>query len=134
MEEFSEVGTGSFSRVVYDSKQKCAIKTMLEQTKFSISVFENEQKYMHLKHPNLVEYFECSAEKLSFSLEFLKGGDMFENLHRWRQKEKGPIPNHLCSWLFVQLMKAVQFLHAHDIIHRDISLENCFLSEPLEDI
>lgn len=72
--------------------------------------------------PSIVRLFDVSADKLSFSMEFLPGGD----LSRIRSRGLG-LKRRL--ELFSQVAEATSFAHQHGIIHRDIKPANIVINE-----
>lgn len=72
--------------------------------------------------PSIVRLYEISQDNLSFSMEYLPGGDL-QSLpsKRWTLK-------HRLS-MFARIADAVAFAHANGIIHRDIKPANIVLDE-----
>ncbi|RLN31338.1 hypothetical protein BBO99_00006425 [Phytophthora kernoviae] len=58
-------------------------------------------------------------------MEFCNGGDLWQQLE---QAQRYRLPEVQALPLFIQIVNDVRFLHANDIAHRDLSLENVLLS------
>ena len=43
--------------------------------------------------------------------------------------EYGGLPDEVCRKYFRQLVSAIEHMHASNVVHRDLKLENLFLSE-----
>lgn len=79
-------------------------------------------------HPNLVQFIDSFEDDSWFFLvlEFVGGGDLFSSLVR-RQPLPGRRPcfrEPEAVYAFQQLVEGLGFLHKHDVIHRDLKLEN----------
>lgn len=84
-----------------------------------------------LDHPNilrLLDYFETDSE-IYLILELCKGGELLERLHGQPDHCYGEMI--ACKLVFTML-SAVRYCHAHNIVHRDLKLEN-FLFESESD-
>lgn len=90
--------------------------------------FKREAKLLaKLDHPNIIKVLDFGTAKEYFyiSFEYIDGVSL-RNIFKTKslepdQKEK----------LMVQLLKALDFAHAHQIIHRDIKPENIFIDKNL---
>jgi len=41
----------------------------------------------------------------------------------------GPLPNSIAKYYILQLADALEELHCHEIVHLDVKLENCLISD-----
>lgn len=132
----NRIGVGSFSHVYQCSmtnrNEDVAVKVLLQ-------VPGSEQNreaniLLQMCHPNLIHLLECIQERHihALVLELCTGGSLMKFLHG---------PNKPLSLKFnlykrlngmVGIISAVQYLHAHNIVHRDIKSSNCFLSRTID--
>ena len=97
-----------------------------------------------LQHPNILQIIGCGKDELNLPrneagsgtkiytvTELAPNGELFDFVQL-----AGALgtKEHLkyCKLLFWQLINAVEATHAAGIAHRDIKLENCFLSQDAE--
>lgn len=89
--------------------------------------YDNLRKCAASKH--VVEVFDLVADtktpepELSLIIQYFQMGDLLDYLCDVRAR-KIHMPTHLKDAIFKQIVKAVEFLHRHDIVHRDIKPEN----------
>jgi serine/threonine protein kinase len=78
----------------------------------------------HSNVVNLLESFE-TQNHVYLILEFCSNGDLYEAI----RLGKGPLETEHVRDFMLQLVGAVEFLHAKGIYHRDIKPENIFLAQ-----
>jgi serine/threonine protein kinase len=78
-------------------------------------------------HPNIVRYVDEFVENgaLYFVLEYCADGDLYHYASKQPDKR---LPCVDALSVVSQIAGAVAFLHAHNLAHRDLSLENTLLS------
>ena len=57
-------------------------------------------------------------------MEYCDGGDMYSKINRQRGRL---LPENVLLTYFVQICRAVQYIHERKILHRDIKTQNIFL-------
>lgn len=136
-----EVGAGAFGRV-YKARSRVGgelvvvkevvvgARAMLDspgahQTKHEV---KQEVKVLaSLSHPNIVKYFDSFEDttKLQIVMEWCQGGDLSKYLKR-RQGEL--LEEEEIMRMFVQIAVALDYVHHHGILHRDLKSSNIFLA------
>ena len=84
-----------------------------------------------LQHRHVLRFLDVfvDAERAWLVLELCIGGDLHDLLDR----RGGPLSEAEARPLLGQLLSAVAHMHANDVIHRDIKLENVLLSSRAAD-
>jgi serine/threonine-protein kinase Chk2 len=136
------LGSGSFSNVylaidtITLERLACkAIKTkslLLSSTKIDKEYERIKQEMSILKrirHKNIISILDTSLSSdgtiVYLFLNRVNGGELFDRIVR-----DGAIPESETLFLFYQILLAIQYLHDHDICHRDIKAENLLLESP----
>ncbi|CAD5121619.1 unnamed protein product [Dimorphilus gyrociliatus] len=129
------IGSGSYSKVKlavdYDNKRKLVAIKIIDRQKapkdYQDRFLPRELSiWSSLRHPNLVNlhrYFE-SNQKVFMILDYGINGDALEYI----QKKGAISERNACRW-FRQTISAVGYMHALDIAHRDLKLENLLLNK-----
>ena len=93
----------------------------------AIIKFQQECEFMSsVQHPNIVQYLGMFRQPTS-GMPVLLMEMMDENLTDYLEKQIGDIPFHTQVNLCRDITLAIVYLHAHDIIHRDLSSNNVLL-------
>jgi len=127
------VGKGSYGTVMLarkkDTQEVLAIK-MLKK-----SYLKKRKQEAHTKterfiletinHPFIVnlKYAFHNAEKLYFALEFWPGGELFFHLQRVENFDE-----EVTRFYSAQMVLALEHLHKHDVIYRDLKPENVLIN------
>ncbi|EDV27841.1 uncharacterized protein TRIADDRAFT_5186, partial [Trichoplax adhaerens] len=82
-----------------------------------------------LQHDNIIKALDLVVtKKESFLiLPLMQGQDLF---YRLGQYDHHIMPENEAKMILWQILQATQYLHHHNIIHRDIKLENVLLARP----
>ncbi|KAI9027307.1 kinase-like domain-containing protein [Phycomyces nitens] len=134
----SLLGVGAFSRVYLadnlEDSQQYAIKAINKDRMFTNarvrSSIEREVGVLKvIDHPNIVR-LEATMETehiLCIVLEYIEGGELFDLVQKLHQDKQGPLDEELVKSIFLQLVSVVRWLHEHNIVHRDLKLENVLI-------
>lgn len=125
-----KIGDGNFA-IVYrcrmaNTQSEFAMK-VIDKTimKGKEEMIENEIAIMRLcRHPNivkLVEEFE-TIESIYLILELVRGGDLFDAITESLRYDESTAAS-----LIADLAAPIEYLHARNIVHRDVKPENCLL-------
>ncbi|KAK9106685.1 hypothetical protein Syun_022696 [Stephania yunnanensis] len=92
--------------------------------------FKNEIEILaHLRHQNLVSLYGCTSynsHELLLVYEFIPNGTVADHLHGERC-EAGLLTWPIRMRISVETANALAYLHASDIIHRDVKTNNILL-------
>jgi calcium-dependent protein kinase len=83
-----------------------------------------------LDHPNCIKVIEVfkAPGKLHIVQELAGGGELFDRLADSEANPSGYFPEPLAKDYMVKMLKALNYLHANKIAHRDLKLENFLLT------
>ena len=139
-ETISPLNHGSFG-MVFQAKdlvtgEHVAIKVITKSTAAidcpsAFAVDErSEELGVHLRignHDNVVSLLQSfeTQNHIYLVLEFCSNGDLYEAI----RMDKGPLETEHVRDFMMQLVGAVEFVHAKGIFHRDIKPENIFLTQ-----
>lgn len=128
-----ELGDGGFGTVYYGKLKdgrEVAVKRLYEHNYRRVEQFMNEVEILtRLRHKNLVSLFGCTSrysQGLLLVYEFVPNGTVADQLHGDRAK------HGLLTWpirmnIAIETASALAYLHASDIIHRDVKTNNILL-------
>lgn len=104
--------------------QKYAIKTYglegLDSLRLQLLLSEVET-FLYVDHPHIARLYGIyeSEDRLHFVMESMDGGQLFE-----RFKKTGRYPDDEAADVCWQILLALNYIHRHGIVHRDVKLEN----------
>eukprot|EP00268_Persea_americana_P055830 TRINITY_DN6525_c0_g1_i5.p1 TRINITY_DN6525_c0_g1~~TRINITY_DN6525_c0_g1_i5.p1 ORF type:complete len:663 (+),score=67.83 TRINITY_DN6525_c0_g1_i5:145-2133(+) len=128
-----ELGEGGFG-TVYHGKlldgRSVAVKRLYEHNFRRVEQFKNEIEIIsRLRHRNLVSLYGCTSRhsrELLLVYEFVPNGTVADHLHGERAKA-GALTWPIRMSIAIETADALAYLHAVDIIHRDIKTTNILL-------
>ncbi|BDA66555.1 serine/threonine protein kinase [Calothrix sp. PCC 7716] len=111
LKEFAPIGTGE------SGIEKCR------------NLFKREAKILHqLEHPQIPRFLACfeGEGRLFLVQEYVDGKTYSALLRERQQQDKVFTENEVIEWLN-KLLPILEYIHEHNIIHRDISPDNIML-------
>lgn len=83
-----------------------------------------------LSHINIIAHYITFIEssKLHIVMEYADGGDLAQSI-RLRRKEGGCFAQDEALSIFMQCCLALQHVHSHHVLHRDLKCQNIFLTK-----
>ena len=84
--------------------------------------------HQKIDHPNIIKFYDYlkkeEERKVLILLEFAENGDLFNYLNK-----KSPLDERTVCRFFVQTALALNYIHSHKMIHRDVKPENILLDK-----
>ncbi|GAB4827892.1 hypothetical protein Ancab_034776 [Ancistrocladus abbreviatus] len=133
--ESRELGDGGFGVVYYGELpdgRPVAVKRLFENNFKRVGQFNNEINILvHLRHRNLVTLYGFSSRRsreLILVYEYIPNGTVADHLHGKLSESS------LLTWpirlnIAIETADALAYLHASDVIHRDIKTTNILLDK-----
>ncbi|MEW5307014.1 MAG: hypothetical protein WDW36_009435 [Sanguina aurantia] len=103
-----------------------ALKVMNGPDQVPIKVVKREINFSSsVQHENIVRLLDVFAEKQQLVIvwELIAGPDLLDLLNECG----GHLPEDMAAFFFMQLLKAVMFMHENGFCHRDIKPENAMV-------
>uniref|UniRef100_A0A2N9HQJ6 Protein kinase domain-containing protein n=1 Tax=Fagus sylvatica TaxID=28930 RepID=A0A2N9HQJ6_FAGSY len=128
-----ELGDGGFGTVYYGKLRdgrEVAVKRLYEHNCRRVEQFMNEIAILtRLRHSNLVSLYGCTSRhsrELLLVYEYVPNGTVADHLHGELAKP-GALPLLTRMNIAIETATALVYLHASDIIHRDVKTNNILL-------
>ncbi|XP_050227407.1 LEAF RUST 10 DISEASE-RESISTANCE LOCUS RECEPTOR-LIKE PROTEIN KINASE-like 1.3 isoform X2 [Mercurialis annua] len=128
-----ELGDGGFGTVYYgvlNDGRIVAVKRLFENNIKRAEQFMNEIEILtRLRHKNLVALYGCTSKRsreLVLVYEYISNGTVADHLHGNRTKSS-LLPWKVRLSIAIETADALAYLHASDVIHRDVKTNNILL-------
>ncbi|XP_008311413.3 hormonally up-regulated neu tumor-associated kinase [Cynoglossus semilaevis] len=129
------INKGSFAKVMeglhIGTGEKVAIKVIdkkkARQDSYVVKNMKREPRiHQMVRHPNIVLLLETLETENSYymAMELCAGGDLMDRICDKRRLEEKQVRRYTR-----QILSAVEHLHKHGIVHRDLKIENFLLDE-----
>ncbi|XP_061097566.1 hormonally up-regulated neu tumor-associated kinase homolog [Conger conger] len=129
------INKGSFAKVMeglhISTGEKVAIKVIDKKKAKQDSYVQKNMKrepriHQMIRHPNVVQLLETLETENSYymAMELCLGGDLMERICDRKRLEEREVRRYTR-----QILSAVEHLHRHGIVHRDLKIENFLLDE-----
>ncbi|CAN1122681.1 LEAF RUST 10 DISEASE-RESISTANCE LOCUS RECEPTOR-LIKE PROTEIN KINASE-like 1.4 [Linum perenne] len=131
-----ELGDGGFGTVYYgelEDGRAVAVKRLYENNMRRTEQFMNEIEILaKLRHKNLVTLYGCTSRhsrELLLVYEYISNGTVADHLHGNRRQSGSIMTWRVRMKIAIETADALSFLHASDVIHRDVKTNNVLLDE-----
>ncbi|KAI3696234.1 hypothetical protein L1987_79245 [Smallanthus sonchifolius] len=128
-----ELGDGGFGTVYYGKLRdgrEVAVKWLYEHNYKRVQQFMNEVEILtRLRHKNLVSLYGCTScrsRELLLVYEYISNGTVADHLHGDRATQS-PLTWQTRLKIALETASALVYLHASEIIHRDVKTNNILL-------
>eukprot|EP01017_Pseudomicrothorax_dubius_P025190 TRINITY_DN2692_c0_g3_i1.p1 TRINITY_DN2692_c0_g3~~TRINITY_DN2692_c0_g3_i1.p1 ORF type:complete len:278 (-),score=49.95 TRINITY_DN2692_c0_g3_i1:3-836(-) len=138
--KIAKIGKGNFGDVVLveklGNKALFAMKRVMinddpqpSEKGLHIDTFNEVKLLSCLNHPNIVKYHEyfIHNDKMCIVMDYASNGDLQKKIKEAKLKQQLFAEKEILEWV-AQLLLAVKYLHDNKILHRDIKVQNIFLT------
>ena len=131
-------GKGTFGEVYLTQKDgsmnyyatKRMEKKMVDDPRYK-KYFKNEISILQrLFHENIIrlEDLKATLNHYYIIMEYCNGGSLNQCLNRYKELYHRPFTEEIVQYIMKQVVSAVKYIHAQNIIHRDLKLDNILVN------
>ena len=111
--------------------REVAVKRLFERNYRPVESFTNEiQILTRMRHRNLVSLYGCTSRhsrELLLVYEYIPNGTVSSHLHDNKAGQSSSLPWSVRMKIAIETASALTYLHASDVIHRDVKTTNILL-------
>jgi len=128
--EDSNFASGCFGKILLAKdpiqEREVVIKKIPKSSGNTVEVSREIEAGKKLKHKNIAKFFENFADNENDFLVFERvvGKDLYNTIEK---RGFVPFPERETKKIFKQILKAIRYCHDHEVVHRDIKLENILM-------
>ena len=133
-----QIGKGAFGTVYLTTMEgnlnyyatKIVEKSVADSPKLK-KYFHNEIEILQeIKHKNIMKLISMKQSENKYYLvcELCNGGSLHHCLNKYLKMYRKPFSEEIVQYLMKQIIDALQYLHSHKIIHRDLKLDNILVT------
>ncbi len=110
-----------------------AIKRILPELakdpEFAARFIAEAKVAVRLSHANIVQVFDFGriGESLFIAMEYVDGLDLAAMLRKFKDEGR-PVPLPAAFHIAIEIIRALDFAHGHNVVHRDVSPSNILIS------
>ena len=137
-DEFEKIGQGGLAKVYCAvdklTKQKVAIKSIRVTARNLKYILPELMNHKTCHHANVVDflnaYYLSDRQQIWVVLEFMPGGSLADFLEPIAPKfESTSLPENQIAYISKEVLKALDYIHSMNKIHRDIKSDNVLLGD-----
>ena len=132
------LGKSSFGEFFLTTKKGTSIQYITNVIENTSIKGTDTEKYVdreisilkEINHPNIVNLIETKdkEEKLYIVHEYCNGGELYNFLENYLEKNKKGLSEEAVQHIMRQLLSAMEYLSSKEIMHRDLKLENILIN------